>query len=199
MIPRCRSKSFTRNVENFLIPSTFPCLMHHHQHNLIVLHLELLRPLVKSLRPDLELPQLALPLHHLHHGHHGHDNVLINMEVVVITFSMLLRMMPATSSTFNFYRVFKNLMPMLVLEGQRRNIRIFDCLLTWFLASASLASVPPSIFVSSCLMITETLQVAQSTDRKLPTKEVLVNWSFCFNNFPLDPNSTGTPTKMDVD
>ena len=117
MIPRCRSKSFTRNVENFLIPSTFPCLMHHHQHNLIVLHLELLRPLVKSLRPDLELPQLALPLHHLHHGHHGHDNVLINMEVVVITFSMLLRMMPATSSTFNFYRVFKNLMPMLVLEG----------------------------------------------------------------------------------
>ena len=45
--------------------------MHHHQHNLIVLHLELLRPLVKSLRPDLELSQLALPLHHLHHGHHG--------------------------------------------------------------------------------------------------------------------------------
>ena len=90
--------------------------MHHHQHNLIVLHLELLRPLVKSLRPDLELSQLALPLHHLHHGHHGHDHVLINM-VVVITFSMLLRMMPATSSTFNFYRVLKKLMPRLVMEG----------------------------------------------------------------------------------
>ena len=91
--------------------------MHHHQHNLIVLHLELLRPLVKSLRPDLELSQLALPLHHLHHGHHGHDHVLINMEVVVITFSMLLRMIPATSSTLNFYRVLKNLMLRLVLKG----------------------------------------------------------------------------------
>ena len=117
IIPRCRNKSFTRNVESFLKPSTFPCLMHHHQHNLIVLHLELLRPLVKSLRPDLELSQLALPLHHLHHGHHGHDHVLINMEVVVITFSMLLRMIPATSSTFNIYRVLKKLMPRLVLKG----------------------------------------------------------------------------------
>ena len=116
MIPRCRSKSFTRNVESFLKPSTFPCLMHHHQHNLIVLHLELLRPLVESLRTDLELSQLALPLHHLHHGHHGHDHVLINM-VVVITFSMLLRMIPATSSTFNFHRVLKKLMPRLVLKG----------------------------------------------------------------------------------